>query len=305
MRPGRLARSRADRRNTLDCAILNEMIIEPSIDDKTRSDKRSIQLQRDYERDQKMNPQQRASLSFSTTDDVVESTETVIQTEPKCIESSNRFMSVKSRPVGCRISAPASTFTALSFPKISTSAETGPQTRKEFHETFSNLIKLGSNDKQERHTRSVIITREEQIWQTEIKDMIWLELQANMADRTMEQQDKYLIAARHGIPELLREIMNYRFNRKYFRGDSGVSSGSSTAFTAESARCKYTYARIELTNNSLVNFIFFDFHSSTKWILLWLLVDVLQRLPRCTNYRTATGGESAHSTRSCRGFVSV
>lgn len=245
MRPGRLARSRADRRNTLDCAILNEMIIEPSIDDKARTDKRSIQLQRDYERDQKMNPQQRSSLSFSTSDEVVESTETVLQTEPKCIESSNRFMSVKSRPVGCRISAPPSTFAALTFPKISTSTDTGgPQTRREFHETFSNLIKLGSNDKQERNTRSVIITREEQIWQTEIKDMIWLELQANMADRTIEQQDKFLIAARHGIPELLREIMNYRFNRKYFRTDSGISSGlststTSTIVTAETSRRKF------------------------------------------------------------------
>lgn len=239
--PGRLARSRADRRNTLDCAILNEMIIEPSIDDKTRADKRSIQLQREYERDQKMNPQQRASLSFSTSDEVVESTETVIQTEPKCIESSNRFMSVKSRPVGCRISAPPSAFASMTFMKISTSTDTTPQNRREFHETFSNLIKLGSNDKQERNTRNVIITREEQIWQTEIKDMIWLELQANMADRTIEQQDKFLIAARHGIPELLREIMNYRFNRKYFRADSGISSGlstSSTNSTSENTRRK-------------------------------------------------------------------
>lgn len=241
MRPGRLARSRADRRNTLDCAILNEMIIEPSIDDKTRSDKRTTQMQRDYEREQKMNPQQRVSLSLSANDDVVESTDVALPTEPKCVETSNRFMSVKSRPVGCRISAPPSSFATLSFPKISTSSDSGPQTRKEFHETFSNLIKLGSNDKQERSARNtVIFTREEQIWQTETKDMIWLELQANMADRSIEEQDRFLIAARHGIPELLREIMNYRFNRKYFRNDSGVSSGSSTVQTADSTtRCEY------------------------------------------------------------------
>lgn len=231
---GRLARSRADRRNTLDCAILNQMIIEPSIDDKTRSDKRSIQLQRDFERDQKMSvainvhrvAAQRSSLNMNNVEDSFDPTDalqTATSAEPKCIESSSRFMSVKSRPVGCRISAPPTAFIALNFPKIATS-ESAPQTRREFHETFSNLIKLGSNDKQERNTKSMIISKEEQLWQTEVKDMIWLELQANMADRSLEQQDKFLFAARQSIAELLRDIMTYRFNRKFYRADSVISA---------------------------------------------------------------------------------
>lgn len=231
---GRLARSRADRRNTMDCAILNQMIIEP--DDKARSDKRSVQLQRDFERDQKMaisinvhthrTVAQRSSLNMNNVDDAQEAadiSQTAQSAEPKCIESSSRFMSVKSRPVGCRISAPATAFMNLTFPKIATS-ENNPQTRREFHETFSNLIKLGSNDKQERNTKSIIISKEEQLWQTEVKDMIWLELQANMADRTLEQQDKFLFAARQNISELLREIMSYRFNRKFYRADSVISA---------------------------------------------------------------------------------
>jgi mitogen-activated protein kinase kinase kinase 4 len=254
MRPGkgRLARSRADRRNTLDCAILNQMIIEPSIDDKTRSDKRSLQMQREYERDQKLAVAntnvharvvpQRSSLSIMNNNNIDDSFEIldVAQTEPKCIESLSRFMSVKSRPVGCRISAPSASFITYNFPKISTaSSQNTPQTRSEFHETFSNLIKLGSNDKQERSTRSMIISKEEQLWQTEVKDMIWLELQANMADRTLEEQDKFLLAARKNIAELLREIMSYRFNRKYFRTDSGTSSGVSTATASETSRGEY------------------------------------------------------------------
>lgn len=231
---GRLARSRADRRNTLDCAILNQMIIEPSIDDKTRSDKRFIQLQRDFERDQKMAVAmnvhvhgavvQRCSLNLNPDDaNTADNDQMIPAGEPKCIESANRFMSVRSRPVGCRISAPPSAFAAVGFPKIATS-ENVPQTRREFHETFSNLIKLGANDKQERNTKSVIFSKEEQLWQTEVKDMIWLELQANMQDRTLEQQDKFLFAARQSIGELLREIMCYRFNRKLFRVDSVVST---------------------------------------------------------------------------------
>ncbi|CRK88476.1 CLUMA_CG002214, isoform A [Clunio marinus] len=232
---GRLARSRADRRNTVDCAILNQMIIEPSIDDKTRSDKRSIQIQRDFERDQKManvgNAHrpigQRSSLNMNSFDDALEATEALptAPLEPKCIESVSRFMSVKSRPVGCRISAPPATF-AILIPKMTASSESTPQTRREFHETFSNLIKLGSNDKQERNTRSMIISKEEQLWQTEVKDMIWLELQANMADRSLEQQDKFLFTARQSIGELLREIMNYRFTRKFHRLDSARTNDS-------------------------------------------------------------------------------
>ena len=77
MRSSRLARARADRRNTLDCALLNQMIIEPSIDEKTRSDKRLIQQQREYEREQKnalagnvhgFRNSQRASANFDPSD---------------------------------------------------------------------------------------------------------------------------------------------------------------------------------------------------------------------------------------------
>jgi hypothetical protein len=105
-------------------------------------------------------------------------------------------------------------------------SETAPQNRLDFHETFSNLIKLGSNEKQERNTKSIIISKEEQMWQTEVKDMIWLELQAFAADRTLEQQDKYLFTARQNIGELLKEIMNYKFIRKFSRMDSNTTSDS-------------------------------------------------------------------------------
>lgn len=248
MRSSRLARSRLDRRNTLDCAILNQMIIEPSIDEKLRSDKRLIQQQREYEREQKnalisnahnYRNSQRVSTSFDDPrlSEIAPGDMNSVE-QPKCIESCNRFMSVQSRPAGYRISAPPSAFVSFPFPKIATS-ESMPQTRQEFHETFSNLIKLGSNDKQERNSKSMIISREEQLWQTEVKDMIWLELQANMADRTIEQQDKYLFTARTNIGELLEEISNYRFTRKKLcesnlslkTNDSGISSMVSTSET--------------------------------------------------------------------------
>lgn len=309
---GRAARSRADRRNTLDCAILNQMIIEPSIDDKARNDKRSLQLQRDFERDQKMAVAinvhrvvgQRSSLNMNSVEDAIEAAEladkaqSAATAEPKCIESSNRFMSVKSRPVGCRISAPATAFVALNFPKIAT-AEAAPQTRREFHETFSNLIKLGSNEKQERNTKSMIISKEEQLWQTEVKDMIWLELQANMADRTLEQQDKFLFAARQHIGELLREIMAYRFNRKFYRNDSVISadtidSGLSSMANSSDTPMSECFNGLEYENRCDSNFFihFSKFHR----ILFWMPFDVLQRLFGRADDGPEAGREPAHST---------
>lgn len=48
--PCRMTRSRVNRRNTMDCAILNEMFID---DDSKHTDKRSKQLLRESERDMK------------------------------------------------------------------------------------------------------------------------------------------------------------------------------------------------------------------------------------------------------------
>lgn len=57
------------------------------------------------------------------------------------------------------------------------------------------------------------MSREESIWQTELKDLIWLELQAYHADRTPIEEDEYLCSARESVEPLLQNIMNYRFKR--------------------------------------------------------------------------------------------
>lgn len=53
----RMVRSRANRRNTMDCAILNEIFVD---DDTKHTDKRSKHLQRESERDIK-----RASMALT------------------------------------------------------------------------------------------------------------------------------------------------------------------------------------------------------------------------------------------------
>lgn len=55
------------------------------------------------------------------------------------------------------------------------------------------------------------ISKEEYLWQNELKDLIWLELQAFHADRSTIEQDTYLCNARDSVSNLLHEIMNYKF----------------------------------------------------------------------------------------------
>ncbi|XP_055622452.1 mitogen-activated protein kinase kinase kinase 4 isoform X2 [Toxorhynchites rutilus septentrionalis] len=249
---GRLARPRADRRNTVDCAILNQMIMEPNgSEEKARTDKRSTQLLRESEREIKMAAAASTMVARNSTNfghsggPIEERAESMPITNvlpsmsvgvvPALIESCNRFMSVKSRPVGCRTSAPPLAFASFRESSANIGAAI-PENRIAFHETFSNLIKLGSIDK-DRTNRSVIST-EERLWQTHVNDLIWLELQAWHADRSVDQQDKILCQARNEINSLLKEIMDFRFQRQFARTASDVSmadSGLGTDATSSTA----------------------------------------------------------------------
>ncbi|XP_049281606.1 mitogen-activated protein kinase kinase kinase 4 isoform X1 [Anopheles funestus] len=265
---GRLARPRTDRRNTVDCALLNQMIMEPAnSEEKVRSDKRSTQLLRESERDIKMSATatalpMRSSANYGSqlptaavaVEERAESLPLTMPANlagtgtlngaasaapPTLIESCNRFMSVTSRPVGCRISAPPVAYRDIIFTNQSgpfegigsrTAESVIPQNRINFHATFSDLIKLGSVDK-ERAARSGILSNEERLWQTHVNDLIWLELQAWHADRSIEQQDRLLCQARQEIGDLLDEIMCFRFQRK---PSSVRRTGSEVSTTTDS-----------------------------------------------------------------------
>lgn len=55
------------------------------------------------------------------------------------------------------------------------------------------------------------LSQEEVLWQSELKDLIWLELRARLTDRTITSQDQYLCEERKNISQLLDEIINFRF----------------------------------------------------------------------------------------------
>ncbi|XP_004524180.1 mitogen-activated protein kinase kinase kinase 4 isoform X2 [Ceratitis capitata] len=242
----RLARSRVLRRNTMDCALLNEMFVN---EENKRTSKRAQDLLRDAERELKNSMISATATSYSTRGSSLLDNSFHLESMDKCtplnsevglrgsskvVESCNRYMCVSSRPIGYRASAPASAF-AL---QLRSERTPGLNIRKEFHETFANLIKLGSVDRQDAK-----LSHEEHTWQAELKDLIWLELQAWQADRTMEQQDKYLFNARQAVPELLSQIINYKFQPRFQRAmsemsvDSGISTDSNTSSPQPGKMC--------------------------------------------------------------------
>ncbi|XP_028179123.1 mitogen-activated protein kinase kinase kinase 4 [Ostrinia furnacalis] len=121
------------------------------------------------------------------------------------VESCNRFMSLTSR-LKCR--------DAECLPEEDVEVERRrwpevavPPSRVSFHKTFSLLINMGNIEKGCRRT----ISREEQVWQNELKDLIWLELQARVAGRSLAQQDAFLCSQRDGVPAVVSNIVGYRF----------------------------------------------------------------------------------------------
>ncbi|ENN72954.1 hypothetical protein YQE_10425, partial [Dendroctonus ponderosae] len=137
--------------------------------------------------------------------------------EPKTpsfsIESCKRFMCLMGRTLPCDKKLKESEECKPSDPKVISPVSTTecPQSRVDFYQTLSLLIRMGVG-KEEKHTRRGM-SREESIWQTELKDLIWLELQAYHAERTPIEEDEYLCSARESVEPLLQNIMNYKFER--------------------------------------------------------------------------------------------
>lgn len=185
------------------------------------ANKRNMQRLRGSERDLKLDL---SDIHISPPVSKEERAESLPQPAIK-VETCNRFMSLTSKLVACKNLA----FSAK--PHFCAPTEECPQNRIEFYQMFSSLIKMGNAEKQGDMTNCRRqLSREEHLWQNELKDLIWLELQAWHADRTPTEQDKYLCEAREGVQQLLLDIINYRFVKKADQlssnsSDSGIQLG--------------------------------------------------------------------------------
>ncbi|KAK4881354.1 hypothetical protein RN001_004673 [Aquatica leii] len=213
------------RRNTI-CNTFDELMSKAETADSDqggkRMHKRSMKLLRGSERDLKLDIAS-AQLNAANSE---------IKREPKLshpfmqVESCRRFMSLCSRRVVC--SNNKTNATIIKENHLEPINSECPQGRVDFHKTLSILIRMGCGDKTvtDRGARRHI-SREEQLWQNELKDLIWLELQAWHADRTPAEHDSYLCNSRETIGNLLSDIMGYRFSRhkphlSTYSSDSGV-----------------------------------------------------------------------------------
>ncbi|XP_063367252.1 uncharacterized protein LOC134655718 [Cydia amplana] len=177
-----------DRRNTTVYVSSNDSPVIPERLKKRWSLKRSTD--RDWKNEMGLRGEPKAdSLPLTETPAV-----------PTLVESCSRFMSLTSR-LKCRASH-AERDNEREAPQ-----EQLPESRVNFHRTFSMLINMGNVDKGCRRT----ISREEQVWQNELKDLIWLELQAKIAGRSLAQQDLFLCSQRNVIPTLINNIIDYKF----------------------------------------------------------------------------------------------
>ncbi|XP_074030736.1 mitogen-activated protein kinase kinase kinase 4 isoform X2 [Leptinotarsa decemlineata] len=195
-----------------------------------RTSKRQMQLLRGSERDLKLDIARAQAIN---TEDINDHQDTNIMRTPSYqIESYKRFKSLVCRTFPCQKQELNNVETKVKFnplPAIESTQHDAvkcPTPRVEFYETLRCLVRMGGGTSQDKNRRRGI-TREEVLWQNELKDLIWLELQAYHADRTPMEQDDYLCAARECVEPLLDDIKNYKFQRHVRRysfqnSDSGV-----------------------------------------------------------------------------------
>uniref|UniRef100_A0A1B6CZG1 Mitogen-activated protein kinase kinase kinase N-terminal domain-containing protein n=1 Tax=Clastoptera arizonana TaxID=38151 RepID=A0A1B6CZG1_9HEMI len=165
----------------------------------SNANKRSMQRLRGSERDLKLD-----LSNVRTGSSKEERAESLPQQPVLKVQSCNRFMSLSSKLVACQHFG----FMRSHFQPQTT--EECSQSRVEFYQTFSLLIKMGNVEKQGEVTCKRQLSKEEHLWQSELKEVIWLELQAWHAGRTLKEQDDHLFESRKNVEQVLHDIINYR-----------------------------------------------------------------------------------------------
>lgn len=108
-----------------------------------------------------------------------------------------------------------------------------PADRLKFFETLRLLLKLTSvSKKKDREQRGQESTSA--FWFNRSNELIWLELQAWHAGRTINDQDLYLYTARQAIPDIINEILTFKVNYGSF---AFVRNGASLNGSAVEGQC--------------------------------------------------------------------
>uniref|UniRef100_A0A5F4WLY8 Mitogen-activated protein kinase kinase kinase 4 n=1 Tax=Callithrix jacchus TaxID=9483 RepID=A0A5F4WLY8_CALJA len=139
--------------------------------------------------------------------------------------------------LGCsNAKIPVSVPMPIARPARQTSRTDCPADRLKFFETLRLLLKLTSvSKKKDREQRGQENTSG--FWLNRSNELIWLELQAWHAGRTINDQDLFLYTARQAIPDIINEILTFKVDYGSF---ALVRDGASFNGTSVEGQCRAT-----------------------------------------------------------------
>lgn len=103
------------------------------------------------------------------------------------------------------------------------SSEICPRDRIEFYRIFSMLINMGSHGKKEKDGKDQMVpginrqlSFEQEFWQTQFTDLLWIELQAYLNDCPAQEQFDTISQERERVPGVLNSVLNFKIDCKGF-----------------------------------------------------------------------------------------
>lgn len=187
-------------------------IFEPPSGHRTTTKKKdngkNFKTSRAYDRDYK-----RSSSDLT----VLENSFAPLSLQPLKVDSTQQFRCLESQPVVVNASHQDMPVSVPRRQSTHSNIEC-PKDRFTFYKTFSMLINLGNQAQRQKESKirpyARQLSSEQEVWQTQINDLLWLDLQAWFKRRTMKQQDMYLCKARERVPEVLQEILKFKVQSK-------------------------------------------------------------------------------------------
>uniref|UniRef100_A0A672SAN3 Mitogen-activated protein kinase kinase kinase 4 n=1 Tax=Sinocyclocheilus grahami TaxID=75366 RepID=A0A672SAN3_SINGR len=133
----------------------------------------------------------------------------------------------KTSAIGSRNMDPRKPYLSLGMLPVRTHRQTSrtdcPADRLKFFETLRLLLKLTSmsSKKKEKEQRGL----ENTAFMDQNNEVIWLELQAWHARRSVVEQDLYLYTARQAIPDIIKEVLHFKVDYSSLAGTCSTSWG--------------------------------------------------------------------------------
>ncbi|KAL5010300.1 hypothetical protein ScPMuIL_012605 [Solemya velum] len=101
------------------------------------------------------------------------------------------------------------------------SSEICPNDRIEFYRIFSMLINMGSHGKKEKDGKDRMVpginrqlSSEQEYWQTQFNDLLWIELQTKLNDCSVQEQVEMISQERERVPNVLNSVLNFKVDCK-------------------------------------------------------------------------------------------